>query len=148
MIQRIQTLFLFLAILLLGSLFFLPLAEFYAPGHDYILFWNRIESGGEVLMWLYALAVLIAIIPVILLVTLFLYKKRRIQLRLCVYAIILSVALSGFFAYHILMMKTEGLLVAYQITLTFPLIAAVLIWLAFVYIRKDDVLVRSLNRLR
>ncbi len=147
MIQRIQTLFLLGAVFLLSALFFFPLAEFYSETIQ-TLYWNRLEEGGEVIIAAYSLGFLIGVIPLLLLVTIFLFKKRRLQMRFCVYNIILSIALVGFVVYHIIMLKGDDVIVNYKITLTFPLFAAVLIWLAFVNIRRDDLVIKSIDRLR
>ena len=126
MIQRIQTVYLFFAFCLIVTLVFIP---FY-PSPSFLMGFN---TG-----W-FAVAALTTII------TIFLYKKRKLQIRMC-YALILSAVL----AYIIFLIVNFGSLstIGMSYTFIFPFIAIIFLFLAIRGIKKDEKLIRSLDRLR
>ena len=91
-----------------------------------------------------------AIIAIIALVTIFLYRKRILQIRLCVFNALLILGFYGFFAFLIYSLKgdMEGASVSVKIALSFPLVNLILDYLAIRNIGADEALVRSLDRLR
>lgn len=138
------------------AVLFLPLAAIQTGGASYTFDVMGISTAGVQLELVYptwGLFVLTAAIALIALVTIFLYKKRVLQIRLSVFNAILMLgfyALFAFFAYRI----NQGMGVAgelqfsYKIALTFPAIALILDYLAIRNIGADEMLVRSLDRLR
>ena len=126
MIQRIQTVYLFFVFCLIATLVFIP---FYSSS-SFIMGFN---TG-----W-FAVVALSAII------TIFLYKKRKIQVRIC-YAMLVLLVL----AYIIyLIVNLESLsLTEMSYTFIFPFISIIFTYLAIRGIKKDEKLVRSLDRLR
>ena len=150
MIQRIQTVFLFLAIVFLGLFLAFPLISVEAThftdsikgwevGHTlpvgdqpYIIFFNAIFIGSA------AGFTLIAI---------FLYKKRSLQILLGVFAIILIGSAQGFVFYKFQTKVFIGDVILRKWNL-FSAVAVVLEILAIVYIRKDEEKLKSLDRLR
>jgi uncharacterized membrane protein len=131
----------------------LPLAilqkggEFYTFG---VFGVTTLLSGEELVYPIWALFVLTALIAILASVTIFLYRKRVLQIRICVFNAILMIGFYGFFAFLIYWMKqeTDELFVNIKFALSFPLISLILDYLAIRNIGADEVLVRSTERLR
>jgi hypothetical protein len=151
MIQRIQTIYLLLASTVLGLLLFLPLATMVdAEANNFsYLFYGIIDYEGEIVMLDYPLAILMVSMPVLNLIAVFLFKKRIIQMRICVFNILLmlgSLVLIWYYSF-----QAENTLFVdtfFSYTVVFPLVSAILTFLAFRGIRKDEILVRSADRIR
>ena len=112
---------------------------------------NTLPKPSELVFHTWALMALSALIALIAMITIFLYKKRMLQIRLCIFNTILLVGFYGLFAFFL--WKISGVSVAFQfgnirIALAFPLISIILNYLAIRNIGADEILVRSLNRLR
>ena len=161
MIQRIQSLYLLLASLFTGSLFFTELARFLYNDSVYVLKYNGLfniadsSNATDCATFCVILALLIVITTISLLSTIFIYKKRMIQLRLCKINLILLGGLTGAIIYRCFDAKAtlEKLnaitaQLSFSWTLIFPVIAIILVLLAMKGINKDEALVKSLNRIR
>jgi len=150
MLQRIQTLFLLIAAGLITAMFFLPLASFIIDNHVYVFKYRAIFTE-DATPWVqtYALAILLTVILLLLVITIFLFKHRRLQMRLCIYNILLNLGFYGlFYFYYRQVVSVHKLLYSFEIASVFPLVTIILLWLAFRGIRKDDILVRSVDRIR
>ncbi len=156
MIQRIQTLYLFLTFLMLLTLFFAPLANFVGGAELYTLtIWGFEASGASSIepiptRHMGILAVIATALP---LVTIFLYRFRWIQLRLCIVQMVLLVGLQAYFCLYLFGMlsvvnQLEVASTSYQLTDVIPLVGLVLTWLAFRGVVRDNNLIKSLNRIR
>ena len=77
--------------------------------------------------------------------TIFLYRHRMLQIRLSIFNAIILLAFQGWIIY-LFVIRPEGTL--FTINSVFPIIAAILTWLAIRYIGRDEALVKSVNRLR
>ena len=155
MIQRIQSVYLFLALLCMVMLIFFPVADFFTiREHVYELRFNGLipsESYPEEFMaGTWPLTALIITIIVILVADIFLFKNRMLQMRLTVYNIVLMFGLLGMIYYYMTQLTDVVNALTYTIypTVLMPLISAILLMLAFRGIRKDELLIRSLNRIR
>lgn len=136
MIQRIQSLYLLIAILLNGVLsFYLPLWVTSENIEIYAL-------SQPVAVSLFSLSVLISFI------TLFSFKKRKRQFVLGRINIILNFVLVGVFAYWTLSLPGEMDISEKGIGMLLPIISIVFIALANKAIKKDEDLVKSVDRLR
>ncbi|MBZ9651099.1 DUF4293 domain-containing protein [Psychroflexus montanilacus] len=136
MIQRIQSLYLLMAILLNGVLsFYLPLWVTSENIEIYAL-------SQPVAISLFSLSVLISFI------TLFSFKKRKRQFVLGRINIILNFVLVGVFAYWTLSLPGEMDISEKGIGMLLPIISIVFIALANKAIKKDEDLVKSVDRLR
>jgi len=155
MVQRIQSLYLFLTTLL--SLLFLNgsfLSFINKTGTVIkITFTSMVKSsegqGIELINKLLPLSIIILLIPILSLVTIFVFKKRNIQLLLSKILIGLVTGLilvSGYYSY-IIITDYSGEIVP-GVKMALPLIMLILSILAFRGIRKDDRLVKSYDRLR
>lgn len=152
MIQRIQTLYLLVATILMAMTLVFPIAEFHIEGADYQLTAFELSSGTHTVstMWMGILFVLAIIVP---LVAIFLFKHRVLQIRLCaVEAVLLLGSLIFIGIYYWLSNRMfEGYDIEHKQlgwAVIMPILALILDLLAARAIFKDEVLVRSLDRIR
>jgi len=162
MIQRRQTIFMLLSAIVSALLFFMPLASFNAAGNvmKFTIFGiqNPIETISLSTTYTWPLVVLTVLMTLVPLVTIFLYKKRELQVRLCRIDMLLTVIFIGlvFLYYENDLIKiiaaVEGdeyqLDVAYFVGMAMPLVSLVLEILAIRGIKKDIELLKSIDRLR
>ncbi len=151
MIQRIQTLFLLAVALLSGLMLTGDLIQLAAGGGTIfsMSFLGMENSGGEVIQRLWPMSVILALVPFISLVAIFLYRKRPLQMRLTMLVLLLSLGTLILGAFYILMFDRKiDVSIIWKVRVLFPLISAILAWLAYRSILKDEVRVRSYDRLR
>lgn len=154
MIQRIQSLFLLCALILTGSLFFLDLAQLATADSLYTLTNKGIVLTGatdivQVAMPALALNLLLIVTVVVTTVSIFLYKRRLLQIRLCGLnlGLLLGVSVMIFFFGKMAASELNAEL-SFNWPLVAPLVSMVLVFLAIRAIGKDEALVRSLDRIR
>ncbi len=147
MIQRIQTVYVFVAALLIGSLYKLKLADLSINDELYTFFAEGISKGEMQVANGLPIFVFIGIVAILHVLVLFLYKKRVLQIRILVFTIMLMLGLFGMFFYFAYA-SFAGAKVAFKIPVVFPVVAAILDYLAIRAIGKDEALIRSLNRIR
>ena len=154
MIQRIQTVYLLIAEILIGALFFVPFAEIAGKeGSIYRFDIKGIYLEGaqkaEVIFSSLPLVILWAVCLILIMVTIFLYKNRVLQMKLTTINIFLLLGLCGLIYYYA-WSGANALAGAYSLTiyLVFPVIAGILVYLAGRAINKDELLVRSIDRIR
>jgi len=152
MIQRIQSVYLLVATILLGSVFVYPFAELLSSdGQCFIFSFNGLSIDNEEGMYLLTIPpiILLAITTLLPFVSIFLYKKRVIQMRMNSLNIFLIIGYMGLNYYYIQnFSKQLNGVVSYEITSIFPFVAAVLTYLAIRAIGKDEALIRSMDRIR
>lgn len=154
MIQRIQTVYLLIAAFLLAFFFFVPFSTFMVEPQmvKYLFLVSGLLSEGITNESIYStlpLLILSILVFAISMVTIFLFKKRMIQIRLCVINTVLLIGMQGLLYYYVV--AVSKLLLTnpnYSIIFIFPAVSAVLCFLALRTIAKDEALVRSLERLR
>ncbi len=150
MIQRIQSLYIFLVVVLMSLCSFLPLLE--VMGHNgelYTTLASGIVQDGETILATTPLFILTLSIVFINLVALLAFRKRMIQIRLLIFSIVLQIGTYVMGGYYLLQIgKDIDAVSSPNIAVTFPLIACVLSFLAIRAIGKDEALVRSLDRIR
>jgi hypothetical protein len=139
MIQRIQTLYLFIVIVLQSVLLSTSIAKYVALSGDEMIY-KTMD-----LPLLAALTSFTALIPAI---SLFLYRKRTLQMRFNIYNSILLLTLQGIIVYYIVSFSGQGASFVFTIQSVFPVISLILSVLAIRNILKDDLLIKSLHRLR
>ena len=155
MIQRIQSLYILAALAMMVVMLFSPFAEIAATDGSIYNFGSigltRLEGDG----WLrisgaIPLMVLIVVIAVLLLIAIFLFRKRRLQMRLCAYSIILEFGLIGLVYYYFYLAFRDIAVsnYAFRFPVIIPVLSIILLYLAFRGIRKDDILVRSIDKIR
>lgn len=154
MIQRIQTLYLLAADLLIAILFFVPFAEMYGKGNKLFLFYlsGIISEGtgkGEVIQKSWPLLFLTCLVLLLVNLVIVQYKNRPRQINLSWLTIVLLLGLSSSIYFSV--WKCNSLLggnYSMKISFTFPLVAAVFVLLAIRSISKDEKLVKSIDRIR
>lgn len=147
MIQRIQTVYLLISALLIASLMKLTFAELSVNNELYTFVAKGIFKGEELIFNGMAIFVFIPVIALLHFITIFLYKKRILQIRILVFSIVLLLGLFGLFFYFSYA-GFDSAKIAFKIPVAFPLVAVILDYLAIRAIGKDEALIRSLNRIR
>ncbi|MFD2286378.1 DUF4293 family protein [Pedobacter petrophilus] len=155
MIQRIQSIWLFLATLSLILMLFLPLATKVANGSESEIYTNGLHhifegKNGKALKAEVFLPLIIANVIVILMcfINIFNFKRRTLQKRVAIFTII---AIIGFAFWCSIYAKElpggiEG--ASFGIGAYLPALAILFIVLAIFGINKDERLIRSAERLR
>ncbi|MBQ4532035.1 MAG: DUF4293 domain-containing protein [Alistipes sp.] len=155
MIQRVQTLYLLGIVALMVAALFTPLAYFVAGTEVYELFAFSLKAEGAVqagqsTMYMGVIVALATLLP---LVTIFCFKNRMLQIRLCAVELVLLAGAEIFMAiyyylsnrmFSMMEFHTQG----FRIAIIFPIVALILDYLALRAIFKDEMLVRSLDRIR
>lgn len=147
MIQRIQTVYLLVAGLMMASLLKLKLADLVVNEEIYSFIAQGVFHGDVLIFSGLPLMILIGIIIILHVVAIFMYKKRIRQIRLIVFTMILMLGLTGVF-YFFIYSGFDEVKVSFKIPVIFPVVAVVLDYLAIRAIGKDEALIRSLNRIR
>jgi len=136
MIQRIQSVYLFLAFVVTGILtLFIPLWK-NAEGVDFY--------AGQNQMYVIAFGISAALSIISLLG----YKKRQTQFVYNRLNMILNFILLGLFVYQSLNLSGEASVSEKGIGMFFPLVSIILLALANKAIKKDEDLVKSADRIR
>jgi len=153
MIQRIQSIYLFLAAILITAVYFLPLLGM--EGNEnivYTFYTNGVLMDGQqtLILSTWPVSIMVGAIALLLFINIFLYKRRIIQMRICIYSILLILGLYFLIWFYQNQFSAQIPIeeVQYFYGLIFPLLAIVFIWMAFKGIRKDERLVRSYDRIR
>lgn len=147
MIQRIQTVYLFISALLIASLMKLKFADLSVNDEIYTFVARGIYNGENLVFNGLAIFIFIGLVALLHFTVIFLYKKRILQIRILVFTIVLLLGLFGMFFYFTYAGFTDAK-VAFKVPVVFPVVAAILDFLAIRAIGKDEALVRSLNRIR
>ena len=137
MIQRIQTIYLLLAFVVTGVLlFFFPL-------------WTMSDNKEYFFMQSQVYTILLGLSTSLTLLGVVSYKKRQNQFVIGRLNIILNLILLGLFVYRSLNLSGETPAVSEKgIGMFLPIVAIVLLVLANKAIKKDEELVKSVDRLR
>ena len=146
MIQRIQTIFLFLAVVALGLFLWVPLIRTEVgifseniQGYDVRHFFNG---------WIYFVnPILIGTAMALTLINIFLYKNRELQILICWFSIVF-IASGAAYVYYKYQTKVSPGYVVFTAWNALAGVAALFEILAIVYIRKDENTIKSLDRLR
>ncbi len=165
MIQRIQTLYLLLAVALMATATFIPVAQFTGGGVEFSLkaFSFAFASSdavtismsdvGDVAVSALCMGIVYAVAALLPLLIIFLFKNRQLQIRLCGVELTL---LLGCIVFEViscclaaqLVDGHEGATLGLEIGAFLPLVAIVPVALAMRAILRDELLVRSLDRIR
>ena len=103
MVQRIQTVYLLLVIILIGIIYLIPLAELNEENiKTYQLLYRGIidSTNFSVVTPAVPLAIIHSIIIFVSVASVFLFKNRKLQMRLCVYNIILMLGFYGILYFY------------------------------------------------
>jgi len=146
MIQRIQTLFL-LGVAVLSGLMLTGDIVMMDSGSGTVFsigFHGLAEEGGVILQRLWPLTFLLALVPLLALVALFLYRKRPLQMRITMIVLLLSLGTLMLGAFYVVMFDRKiDITLMWKVKVVFPLVSAILAWLAHRAILRDELLVKS-----
>ncbi|MBR6104996.1 MAG: DUF4293 domain-containing protein [Paludibacteraceae bacterium] len=144
MIQRIQSLFLLVVVFLTGLMFLF----------DFSNFEKGVETSGfnvcgiENVCTTWPLAILNFLILAIALYTIFAYKNRILQMRICTLNAILMIGQYALMAFYMYYMKDEGTKLNFELPILIPFINIILTYISWRAIGKDEALVHSYDHLR
>ncbi len=153
MIQRIQSIFILIAAIL-QVLFLKSTLGHYSLSNQIIGFYARgffiQPERTEMIFSASSLAILSWIILLLTGVSLFLYKKRMLQIRFCIYGLLLNLGAIGLLLFYMNSFESNFQPESHSYALAFviPVANAILLYLAFRGIRKDELLVKAYHRLR
>lgn len=150
MLQRIQSVFLLLASAAMLIATVTPLAVFLYNADQAVFEAMGVYLGGQLNDSTWGLFAIGAASSVLALFTIFLYKKRMLQIRLSIFNIILMIGFYlyfGFIVYQLYSVE-ELRFQKVGVGIIMPVIAIILTFLAIRRIGADEALVQSFNRLR
>ena len=157
MIQRIQSVWLLLSAVLTALAIFFPLVSISGVsagcnGTAGIDIYSYVIQYSEscVAINAFTMSIFMSITAVLNIVVIFLFNKRKLQIKLTHYSFLLKVALVAVIVFYTFTLKGsfEDEHIIPQIGSLFLIIAMILDWLAVKGIRKDEALVRSVDRIR
>jgi len=157
MIQRIQTIFMLLSILIIVPFLYMSFAQFSVDSgivyqlKIWGLFSKSAESTHKVLSFI-PLLVVFFICLIYPLINIFMYKKRKTQIRNNGFAILSNTLLIAGMFYFIENALSdfgkEGIKPDYSFIIFLPAISILCLFLANRFIKKDEALIRSVDRIR
>lgn len=151
MLQRIQSVYLFIVTVLLVTCMFLSLGYFSTDGgvHQMVFKTLGVTIPDQPFQSTWGIFVLLLLSSIISFVTIFLYKNRPLQIRLSVFNTIILIGyycVLGFFIWKLRTALSADFFVSWAICL--PAVALILNILAIRAIGKDEVMVRASDRIR
>ncbi len=155
MIQRVQTLYLFFIVVISIVLFFVPLVEFVNSDSIFSLnilgleFQNQENSFSISTFPLIIINTLIIVLTSICIIT---FKNRNLQIKICKINLFL---ISAFLIFTVMYstqieekLADKGLNTSFGLGIILPIISIILTYLAIRGIKKDQELIRSVDRIR
>ena len=155
MIQRAQSIYLFLVVVLMSFFLLFPIADLFTENNTTLKLFShglkKITNGeSQKLMSTLALMILAVVIAIINFYNIFLFNKRTAQMRLCVYNILLMIGLIVLSFYYFRVVNNAYKIANHHIKIAaiLPVFCIVLNIMAFSGIRRDELLVKTYERLR
>jgi hypothetical protein len=151
MIQRIQSVWLLLAALVSAGLFVFGILSitYTADGAEVTKSIKLLELNT---MMGYLLAIIAIAVVALPLIAIFMFKNRKLQMNLALLALVLNVGFIAFYLMSIESYKTAHVppvsSSAFGVASFMPVLSVIFLFLAMRGIRKDNKLVKSLERLR
>lgn len=152
MIQRIQTVYMFLAVLMMVVCLCLPIGTLYYPTMcppDTL--YNLCIINGADHSWNFSVAGLFALLAasaVTTVINIFSFKNLRAQKRDCLIGVILLLLWVALYAFEIYMMQSDGGILKIGYSAILPILAIAFLFLARRGVIHDDKLLRSVDRIR
>lgn len=149
MIQRIQSVYLLVVTILMVICMCSPVGSIIASTHEISEFGNLFitlpDGTKDYATW--ALFAILLVVASLSFVTIFLFKKRMLQIRLTIFS---CVMLIGYYLTLIayIFMLAEDTTFSASWTVCLPFVALILNWLAIRGIGADEALVKAYDRLR
>lgn len=157
MIQRIQSIFLALVFLLGMVLFVSPVLSFTSYENTYVMnAYHTINSmDNTIVSKNIGIGAMQGLVALLALVSVFLYKKRQLQIKLCKLNILLVAIQIAAIVLYIDVAKDaispnapNDVLIGIKYGAIFPILSLTFLYLSIRFIKKDEDLVRSADRLR
>lgn len=151
MIQRIQSIYLLLATIALAGALFLPTGHFISQEGSACAFKALgVATGEGTLLSTWGLFGLLALSAIITVCTIFLFRNRRLQMRMTVFNSVLLIGYHVAYVIFLSVLKNELQSASFQLgwALCLPLVAIILNGMAFYAIKRDDEMVKAADRIR
>lgn len=152
MLQRSQTLYLLGAFILSLLMLLGPLAQFTLDGTEYQLKHSGLfdSEGVKAGIATWPLSLFFILVSALAFLNIFLYRHRMLQMRICIFLIMLGLGMIGMIFYYIAVVKNllEGASLLHQWRIVLPPIIAIFLYLAFRRIRRDELMVKAYDRIR
>ncbi|MBM6992601.1 MAG: DUF4293 domain-containing protein [Prevotella sp.] len=149
MIQRKQTIFLLLALLAIVVCLCLPIGEMEPKGMGMPVVWYNLGFYRDQAFQARPLPFAdLVVTGVLTFVSIFLYKKRRLQAKMCTAGMVLCLAWLAYYSFVVFNeFQTNGTF-HFQFAACLPFVAFVLLFMARQGVVADEKLVRSMDRIR
>lgn len=134
--QRIQTIFLGVALLLVGALFFCNVSTILGEGGavEHVRYTEKLSY------------LIVLIVSTLLLIScLISFKVRMLQMRITVFTAVVLLGFEGLLAYDYFSNMSD---MVFSFTAIFPLLASILCFMASRKIYQDEIMIRAASRLR
>jgi len=154
MIQRVQSIYLFLVFVVAVVLIFFPLATFNVGEQIFnmnIMGFEGVEELGIELPNIMAIGILTALLGALSLFTIFQFKNRKLQMKLNMVSMLINFGLlAAIFIYSDMVAALDAVALdfRYDIAAYFPIASVLLLILSNRNIRADEKLIRQSERLR
>lgn len=155
MIQRKQTLYLLISAILMATFVFLPIAAINTAEHNYtfdILGLKTITNNEcTTVLNIWPLTILFAVTALFNVAAIFMYKRRLQQARVTVLSMLLQagmMVLMAFYVYYIFPQQLENTSLVFQFPAIIPVINIILTFMAYKGIKKDEAIIKSMDRIR
>ena len=155
MIQRIQSVYLFLAFLASFVIFFFPIASYLSDTEYIKLFIYTVQNEVPVSEFIYnkffntPLIVINIAVMALIATAIFNYKKRLFQIKMVNFGILLNIILIVLMFFYTDRISTSvSVTTSYETGSIFPLVCLVFLVLALRAIKRDERLIRAADRLR
>ena len=154
MIQRIQTVYLLITEILIGLLYLLPFAEISVKNNvayraDMQGIYLEGTPNGDLIQRHWPIFLCWVAMMILIFAAIFLYKNRKLQLRLLNISLLTLLCFGGLILFEL---RSGAQRLSGQFSLTvymvIPFIAILLIFLAVKAIKRDDLLIKSIDRIR
>jgi hypothetical protein len=147
MIQRVQSIFMFFSIVVSVLLYFIPAVSYINLTETITVTCNPLTFNEKMSIWVYVISLLNLFFLISLVYALFSFKKRKIQIKFNSYSIICALLLIACFIVLPFLNSTEY---TKQINWLFYLlpVSVISLFLSIKFIKKDEELVRSADRIR
>ncbi len=156
MIQRVQSIYLFLVVVLMSFMLIWPYAEIALQDGQVVMFYSYAvkkyitEENSEILIRSIPVLIMVLLTGLISFMNIFQFNRRIIQMRVCVLNSLLMIGLLLLMLYYYLVIKKSLPVETHALKLPFiiPVVSIILTLLAYRGIHQDELLVRSYDRLR
>lgn len=152
MIQRIQTLYLLLTTICMSVALCTPAGEFFKDGlpvgemGNLRICWEG-ATNGDYSIW--ALFLILILTVMVSFLGIFLFRHRMLQIRFCIFSGLLIIGYYLAFAAFVYVTKSaHDVDFTISWTRALPAVGLILDYLAFRGIMRDELMIRSLDRLR